>query len=320
MLSSSVSSSQSIIFSSFTSSKLLSLSIFASELVRERSESVSSFSSIATSRKSISWAKIVSRSVVASKFFRLSIATLKSMCKSLKNARIACSSISSRTSTSSRSYLTVNDLFRMFAEKSKSLDLQSRQNKSLSSRSFDKCNFKSRFELIQIRITSYFNATISSVFISIKFEAFASTHAREILSRQFAISFSISSTSTSLFRFSKISRSTFVCRNCQERSVTHWSNKWIKSSASRVENNEISMRIHSLTIRRFARFRSTLEEYWSLLERVITLRELACCLFCFTRLFLSVNRLFRLTLRKHWSEEAKSCCLSSLSLCDLKKL
>ena len=67
---SSVSSSRSIIFSSFSSSKFLSFSIFTSEIVRERSKNVSSkfvieslaisfeissdFSSIATSRKSIS--------------------------------------------------------------------------------------------------------------------------------------------------------------------------------------------------------------------------------------------------------------------------
>ena len=194
---SSVSSSRSIIFSSLTSSKLLSLSISTSEVVRELSESVSSdFTSIATSRKSISWAEIVSRSIAASKFFRLSIATFKSMCKSLKKSTINCSFvslISFRTSTSSKSYLTVNDLSRMFVEKSNSFDLQRHQMRFFSSKIFDKCCLKSNCDFIQTRITSYFNATISSASKSIKFEAFESTHVRENVSRQFSISSSISS-------------------------------------------------------------------------------------------------------------------------------
>ena len=56
------------------------------------------------------------------------------------------------------------------------------------SRNFDKCNFKSNNRLIQIRITSYFNATILFVFETIEFEIFKSTHVRENLSRQFSIS------------------------------------------------------------------------------------------------------------------------------------
>ena len=120
----SVSSSfRSIISLFFISSKFLFLAMFASEIVRERSKSTfffeisSEFLSIATSRKSIFWIKIVSKSIVASKFFRFSIATFKSMCKSLKNANFICSSISFRTFTSSRFYFIVNDLFRMFAKK-----------------------------------------------------------------------------------------------------------------------------------------------------------------------------------------------------------
>ena len=300
-----VSSFQSIIFSSFSSSKLIvESSVISSEFSSE-------FLSIETSRKSISWAEIVSRQIVALKFSRLSIATFKSMCNTLKKSAVNCSlvsSTSSRISVSTRLYLIVNDLFRMFVEKSKSFDLQSRQNKSSFLQKFDKCNSRN-FELIQNRISSYFNAMISFAFKSIKFETFESTHVNENVSRQFAISLSILSISTSFFRFSKISRFSSICKHCQERSVTRRINNWFMSSVSKIENNEISMRVHSLTIKRFARFRSTLREYWFLLEKVITLRELACCLFVclFYSFSLSiVNRLFRHTLKKHWFEGVKS--------------
>ena len=301
-------SSRSVIFSSFTSSKLLSLSMFASEIVRERSESTSStssklivmslatssseFSSIATSRKSIFWAEIVSRSMIASKFSRFSIATSKSIYNILKKLAVCCSFVSltsSQASTSSRFYFIVNDLYHMFVEKSNSFGLQSSQNKSLSSRSLGKCNSKSncKFDFIQSRITSYFHAMILFAFKSIKFEAFESTHARENLSRQFSIFHSISSISFS-FRFSRISRSPFVCRHCQERFVIYWFIDWIMSNVSKVENNEI---LKEMRYWRFVSFHSVLKEYWFLLEKIITLGKLehvVCLLFC--SLALSINR------------------------------
>ena len=276
IVSSFASSSQSITFSSSTSSKLVIMSLATS------SKFLSEFLSIATSRKSISWAKIVARSIVAFKFSRLSIATSKSIYNILKKSTVNCSLasfISSRTFTSSRLYLIVNDLYRMFVEKSSSFDLQRHQMRSFSSKILDKNNC----DLIQTRITSYFNATISFAFKSIKSKAFESTHARENLSRQFSISLSISSISFS-FRFSKIFRSTSVCKHCQERFVIYWSISWVMSIASRVENREILIRVHSLTIKRFARSRFTLRKYWLLLEEVTTLKKLACCLFvCFIR-------------------------------------
>ena len=309
MFSSSVSSSRSIIFSSLTSSKLLFFSMSTSEIVRERSESVSStssefsseFLSVATSRKPISWTEIVSR-FVASKFSRLPIATLKLMCKSLKNANIVCSSTSSRTSTSSRFYLTVNDLFRMFVEKSSSFDLQSNQKKSLSSRDSDKCNFANKCDLIQSRITSYFHAMISSAFKSIKFEAFSATHVSMKQSTRIS--------SLRIFRFSSSMRlflSTFfrsssVCRHCQERFVIYWSTGWVTSNVSRFENNEILMRQRYWS---FAPSRSTLKKYWSLLEEVTTLKKLkhvVCLLFVRSLSLLIVDRF----------EEVKSCCMLCL--------
>ena len=284
-----VSSSRSIIFSFFssssTSSKVLFFSMLASEIVRERSENVSSnFSSIATSKKSIFWAEIVSRSIVASKLFRFSIATFKSMCKFSKNANVVCSSISSRifSSTSSRFYLIVNDLYRMFVEKSNSFDLQSRHNKSLFSRDFDKCNFANKCDrFIQSRITSYFHATISSVSKSIKFETFESTHVRERISRQFSISSSISFISFSFrfvfsmrFRFSTFSRSFSVCKHCQKRSVIYRFIDWVMSNVFKIESNEIFMRMRYW---RFVFFHFVLKEYWLFcFEKVITLKKYAC--------------------------------------------
>ena len=277
-----VSSSQSIISSLSTSPKLIVKSLATSS--EFSFEIASESSSIATSRKPISWAEIVSRPV-ASKLSRLSIATSKSVCKSLENASIACSSTPSRTPSSKpqgiqnqKPYLTVNDLYRMFAEKSSPFDLQSRQNKSLSLQNSDKCSSRSS-EPIQSRITSYFNATVSSASKSAKFEAFGPTHAREILSRQ--SSASVSSTSFPL-RFSKVSHPSPVCRHCQERFAIYWPISWVMSTASRVGNAEILMKIRFSS--RFARSRPTLGEYWPLLEEVTTLRKLACCLFvCFIR-------------------------------------
>ena len=179
------SSSQSIISSFSTSSKLI-----VESLTTSFSEISPEFLSIATPRKSIFWAEIVSRSVTASKFSRLSIATSKLMCKFLKNANIVCPSTPSRTSTSSRFYFIVNDLFRMFVEKSSPFDLQRHQMRSLSSRDPDKCNFRSncKSDFMQIRITSYFNATLLSASKSVKSETFESTHVRENVSRHFSIS------------------------------------------------------------------------------------------------------------------------------------
>ena len=264
----SVSSSQSIISSFFASSKLIIKSLATSF-----SEISSDFSSAATSRKSISWAKIVSRSVTASKFSRLSIATLKSMCKFSKNANVVCSFASSRTFTSSRFYLIVNDLYRMFVEKSSSFDLQSSQNKSLFSRSLEKCNIRSN-DFIQTRITSYFNATISFAFKTIKFEAFSAVHASIKQSIRISFSRTFRFSSSMRFSFSTFSRSFSVCRHCQERSVIYRFIDWVMPNVSKVENNEIFMKMRYW---RFASFHSALREYWSS--------------------------------RSHYFEEVKTCCL-----------
>ena len=245
-----VSSFRSIISSFFTLSKFLFFSMFVSEIVRERSKNTfffeisSRFSSIETSKKSIFWTKITSRSIVVSKFFRFSIATFKSMCKSLKNANIVCSFISFRTFTSSKLYFIVNNLFHIFVEKSNSFDLQRHRMRSFFSKIYNKCNFKNNYDFIQNRITLYFHATISSVFKSIKFETFASIHV--------SIKYSIRISFSRIFRFfffsirfffSTFSRSFFVCKHCQKRFVIYWFIDWIMSNVSKIENNEIFMKM-----------------------------------------------------------------------------
>ena len=108
----------------------------------------------------------------------------------------------------------------MFLEKSKSIDLQQHQLRSFSSRNFDKCNLESNDRFIQIRITSYLNATISFAFETIDFEIFKSTHARENLSRQFSILihfliFRFSTISSTLFNFRTLSRTFYHLLNWQ---------------------------------------------------------------------------------------------------------
>ena len=288
----SVSSFESIIFSSLASSKLI-----VESLIEFSFEISSEFLSIATSKKSISWAEIVSRSIVAFKFSRFSIATFKSMCKMLKNANIVCSFTSSRTFTSSRFYLIVNDLYHMFVEKSSFFDLQRHQMRFSFSKIVDKNNCKSDF--IQTRITSYFHAMILSVFKSIKFEAFASIHVsiKHSIRMSFSRIFRFFSSSMRFF-LSKISRSFFVCKHCQERFVIYWFIDWIMSNVSKIENNEILMKQRYWS---FVSFRSILKKYWFFyLEKIITLRKSTCCLFVlFAHLLLLIVDRF---------EKTKSCC------------
>ncbi|KAG7005483.1 hypothetical protein G7Y79_00019g046630 [Physcia stellaris] len=272
--------SSSSVSSSLISSKLLSLAVSTPEIVRERSESLSSksvvespatfsefssdFSSVATPKKPISWAEIVSRPV-APKLSRLPIATLKLVRKSLKNANIACSSISPRT-PAPKLYLIVNDLFHMFAEKSSPFGLQRHQMRFLSPRGPGKCSLASKCGPIQSRITSYFHAAASPASKSAKSEASGPTHARGSVSRQFSVSRWPSASPTSFPSrfasvrpsFSAFSRSSPVCRHCQGRFVTYWSTGWATPNASRVGNNEIPMGQRYWS---FAPPRPTLGEY-----------------------------------------------------------
>ena len=280
---------RSIIFSSFTSSKLLieSLVIFSKFSFETFSESLS----IETSKKSIFWTEIVSRSIVAFKFFRFSIATSKSIYNILKKFAICCSFvsfISFRTFASSKFYLIVNDLYRMFVEKSNSFDLQRHRMSSFFSKNFDKCNrkcnFANKYDFIQNRITSYFHAMISFVFKSIKFETFASTHdsIKQSIRTSFFLFRLISRFVSMRFSFSTFSRSFFVCKHCQKRSIIYWFIDWVTLNVSKTENNEIFMKQRYWN---FVSSRFILKKYWFLFEKVIILKKLTCCLFvcCFVR-------------------------------------
>ncbi|KAG7006660.1 hypothetical protein G7Y79_00013g034320 [Physcia stellaris] len=265
------SSSESITSSPPSSPKLLPLSIPTPEVVRERSESVSptpsvpspDSSSVATPRKPISWAEIASRPVVAPKPSRLPIATPKSVCKPLENASIACPPTPPRTPSPKhqgiqKPYLTVDDLFRMFAGKPSPFGLQRHQMRSFSPRGPGKCSPASKCGPIQSRITSYFHAVATPASKSAKSEAFGPTHARGNVPRQFSVSPRSASPTSFPFRFPMVSRPPPVCRHCQGRSATYRPTGWAMPSASRVENNGIPM---GMRYWRFAPLHPALGEY-----------------------------------------------------------
>ena len=298
---SSFTSSQSIIFSSSVSSfqSIISSFSMSSKLIVESSATLifeefsPEFLSVETSKKSIFWAEIASRSIVAFKLSRLPIATPKSMCKPMEKPAVTCPPASLtplRTPTSKhqgiqKPYLTVNDLFRMFAGKPSPFGLQRHQMRSFSPRGPGKCSPASKCGPIQSRITSYFHAATSPASKSAKSEASGPTHARGSVPRQFSVSRWPSASPTSFPSrfasvrpsFSAFSRPPPVCRHCQGRSATYRPTGWAMPSASRVENNEIPM---GMRYWRFAPLHPALGEYWLLLGGVTTLEKLACCLFC----------------------------------------
>ena len=158
-----MSTSFAIFFSSSESALLLTSFVNHSKSTLDISFSLTSFvtskqsfiASIATSKKQIFWVEIVSRSVIASKLSRLSVFTSKILSKALKIETIICSSISSSIFSTSQSkhqkfYLTIENLFEMFAEKRIKSDLV----RIKKSKSFSKL-------FNQIRITFYFKFAIN---------------------------------------------------------------------------------------------------------------------------------------------------------------
>ena len=114
--------------------------------IKEKSAIECSSILFATSRSQIFSTKIVSQSLL-SKCSNLSIATYKISSKSMKSAAVVCSLIFSSISSFDsvrkhqefhiqKFYLIVNDLSRMFVEKSKSFDLQQHQNRCRFSQDF----------------------------------------------------------------------------------------------------------------------------------------------------------------------------------------
>ncbi|KAG6989887.1 hypothetical protein G7Y79_00062g093650 [Physcia stellaris] len=239
---------------SVTSSPPTSPKLVAESPATPTPSELSPTSSVATPRKPISWAEIASRPV-APKPSRLPIATPKSVCKPLENASIACPPTPPRTPTPSRPYLTVDDLFRMFAGKPSPFGLQRHQMRSFSPRGPGKCSPVSKCGPIQSRITSYFHAAASPASKSAKSEAFASTHARGTVPRQFSASASPTSFPS---RFPMVSRPSPVCRHCQGRSATYWPTGWAMPTAARAGNNEIPK---GMRYWRFASLHPTLGKY-----------------------------------------------------------
>ena len=110
-----------------------------------------------TSKKQIFWAKIVSKSSISSRFSRLS----RFVFEFLKSASISLftSSTFLSTSLSTRFYMTMNDLFAMFVEKSKSLNLSQRQKNAFFQYHWQ---FNKLVISHQTRIISYFLSSLNS--------------------------------------------------------------------------------------------------------------------------------------------------------------
>ena len=113
--------SKQFFISSFTSFSTLFIILFT---FIEFILFVTSFATFfAILKKSIFWAKMTSKIIISSKFSRLSF----SIHEFFKNVSISLSIFSSTFLSSTRFYITMNDLFVMFFEKFKSINLQHRQ-------------------------------------------------------------------------------------------------------------------------------------------------------------------------------------------------
>ena len=145
---------------SSTKAVLTSFATFSTSSIKTVSKSSLFVISFATSRKQLFWVEIVSRSIIASKSLRLSIATSRNASKVTKIASTTCSytssSISSRNSTSKHQklYLIINDLFRMFAEKLKRTNL-------LHIRYQVKKHASSSCVFYQVKIIAYFKSAVN---------------------------------------------------------------------------------------------------------------------------------------------------------------
>ena len=139
--------------------KSLNLRVFTSEFtykIVEKSTSICSSASLisqkssvffTTSRNQKFWFSIIFESVIASTSSNFSIATYKFNSKSIESAIVNCSFISSFISSHVsirnfheshiQTHFIVNDLRRMFHEKSKSFDLRQHHNRRFFSQSFD---------------------------------------------------------------------------------------------------------------------------------------------------------------------------------------
>ena len=130
-----------------------SKSIFCSASISESESSMRSHLSIATLDITSKQAKIASMLITrdfTSK--RVEIAAFNGS---------FTSSISSFRTSVSKSYLTIDDLIRMFREKSKSFDLHSHRKCSVSSQRFDTRSSSHSRSLYQSRIIVYFMSAVN---------------------------------------------------------------------------------------------------------------------------------------------------------------
>ena len=153
VLTSSISQSESI----FDISLSLDSSVTSISTSEGALSSSATSTPIATSRKQIFWAEIVSRSVIASKTSRLSISTSRSVSVCTETASNICSSTSPQTfsrnsaSKHQKFYLTIEDLFEMFDGKLKRMNLLHIKQHIKKIEFFPKIFYQSK-------ITSYFSS------------------------------------------------------------------------------------------------------------------------------------------------------------------
>ena len=219
------------------------LTVFLFDNLKFVSQSKILFISFFTSFYSIISSFFTSKRIISSKISSFSNFASEFVSKRSEIASIVCSFTFSHTfvamqltfffksifKTFSIFYLTINDLFRMFVEKSKSIDLRQHENHQFFSRIFD----ISKRNFMQMRIIFYFLLVIKST----KFKLFISMQnlikqsIRISFSRFFSFRFSFSIR----FLFSTNFYFFFVCWRCQEFFVIYLHNNWIDFIVAKLE-------------------------------------------------------------------------------------
>ena len=222
----------------FTFSQSIFFSVDSSKSASQSKILFSTFSTSITSLLS------TSKQIISSKILFFSNSASEFVSKHSKNTFI-CSLTSPFSSSqkfavmrstslcnlSSKFYLTINDLFRMFVEKFKSIDLQQHQNHQFSQRIFD----ISKRDFMQMRIISYFLLVKSTIF-----ETFTSVHdsikqsTRTSFQRSFSFRFFFYSFSIRLL-FSTSFVFFLICWRCQEPFVICLFRNWADRIAAKVE-------------------------------------------------------------------------------------
>ena len=236
--------------------KSLNFRVFTSEFtykIIEKSTSIrlsvsfiSQKSSIlfATSRSQKFWLSTIFESVIASTRSNFSIASYKINSKSMKSAIVNCSLFSSSTSSYTsvrkyqefhiqKSYLIMNDLHRMFAEKSASFDLQQHQNR---------CRFSQKFDFRQLDRSRSTSSKKSYLTIENLSEMFDEKFRRKSLfqdqnSVSFQRFFSEQSQMTVYFKFTVSQKSSIIQNSKNSKSKSLNQHMFAKSIRTVFSNN-----------------------------------------------------------------------------------